>query len=416
MIRGEYWWIYCRDSGITWAHCLSGDALPLKEGACNDVNELPVPDGASLVVCIPGEQVRIHTVKVPAKNRRRFLEALPYALEDKLLHPPDAYHFVVLANNNRLHTVPVAVIAKTALEEILSKFNQRGWQMKLMIADYLAIEEPAPGMWVLDVTESPMLLRFSENNGGAAISEELTSRPQGALILAMENAETVPQRIQVRVLDNRQRKLVEQWENKIGENTIQLDIVEDGRSRGEWLSRFPLAEMNLLTGNYAATMHTKKILSRLIPVAGLAAGIFTILIAQWLIEGWRIKEEYLGLQTEIEQTYRNVFPDTRNLIDPRFQMEQQLSKYRESQNSNTNEGFDLLNGLEQLARTLAPGSNQLLKLEFENNQITVEVSIDNYDSLEKLQQQFAEVMDVTVERAELRDSRVYSRLILEKKT
>jgi len=152
------------------------------------------------------------------------------------------------------------------------------------------------------------------------------------------------------------------------------------------------------------------------PMAGLAAAVLLTIIAQWMIEGSQIKTEYEEIILTIEKTYKDVFPNARILIDPRFQMESQLLSFRETQLSIEEERSDFLGDLEKLSNILGTDNNQLRKLEYDGKQFIIEVSVTDYEALEKLQQELEKTMKITVDNADLQEGQVYSRLSLESKT
>jgi general secretion pathway protein L len=418
MTNGNYWWIYCRTTKVDWSERLAGVSMPMQEGSCADISDVPAPEGSSLVVCIPGELVRIHNVKAPVRNRRRFFDSLAYVLEDKLLHAPEDYHFVPLTKSKRLTDIPVAVISKNYLEGLLNKFKNRGWRVEVLLPDYLCINDPAPGIWIVDVTEDPFLLRFPGDGGGAAITGTLGSQLPGPLLLALEWSDEQPQQIQVRLNDDLQKRNVENWSVELEKFSVSLLVIEDNQPRGNWLSRLASTEsnFNLLTGPYASNNNSKNKLRRFMPMTGLAAAVLLTIIAQWMIEGSQIKSEYEEMKSTIEKAYKEVFPNARNLIDPRFQMESQLLKFRETQLSIDEERSNFLGNLEKLSNILGSDKNQLQKLEYDGKKFIIEVSVADYEALEKLQQELEKTMNITVDNADLREGQVYSRLSLESKT
>jgi len=418
MINGNYWWIYCRATKVDWSERHAGVSVPTQEGSCAEISDIPAPEGSSLVVCIPGEHVRIHKVKAPARNRRRFFDSLAYALEDKLLHAPEDYHFVPLTKSKSLTDIPVAVISKNYLEGLLNKFKNRGWRVEILLPDYLCINDPASSTWIVYVTEDPFLLRFPGDGGGAAITGTFRSQLPGPLLLALERSDEQPQQIQVRLNDDLQKRNAENWSLELEKLSISLLVIEDNQPRCNWLSRSASTEsnFNLLTGPYASNNNSKNKFRRFMPMAGLAAAVLLTIIAQWMIEGSQIKTEYEEIILTIEKTYKDVFPNARILIDPRFQMESQLLSFRETQLSIEEERSDFLGDLEKLSNILGTDNNQLRKLEYDGKQFIIEVSVTDYEALEKLQQELEKTMKITVDNADLQEGQVYSRLSLESKT
>ena len=414
MIRGDYWWIRPGPGGIDWAHRLAGDHVPLDTGTCAGYRDLPAPPGAALVVCIPGERVRIHTVEVPVRNRRRFLAVIPFALEDILLKDTEAYHFVALEKKRDRPDVAVAVVEHEYISNLLGELEGHGWRVRILVPDYLAIAPPESGTWLIDATEAPLLLRKPGGEGGAALGAGGDSRPPGALLLALEEAAEPPVKIQIRAGAGDQTRRIAGWETWLQARGIELEILEARRDRSAWLAGQPLPDpaLNLLTGPYAAVEDTRLWVRRLLPAAGLAALLLIILAADWMLEGMRIQSTHAGLRQSMETTYREVFPDAGNLVDPRFQMEQQLQSIRDAQRSGVS-GVNLLPSLEQLAGIISGRDDYILRsLSYNGNTILLEVSVPDYESLERLEDQLGGIAGVDIENAELKEGRVFSRIRL----
>jgi type II secretion system protein L len=285
----------------------------------------------------------------------------------------------------------------------------------MAVPDYLYIEEPTADTWILDVTEQPLLLRNNNTGMGAVLAGELSTRPPGSLILALEQAKTMPQVLQVRVKEAPQSLMIKQWSETLEAFSIRLDVIEDSFARSRRLARPapPSTEMNLLTGKFTPRGHARSELSRFHPALRLAAGLILVLITHWFVEGAGIRSEFQDLQTAIEQTYRSVFPDARNLVDPRYQMEQQLIKARVSNETTAEGNTDFLSMLEKLADVLGAEGHEIQALEFDGASMVMDVSVKDYESLERLQQELAATMRVTVENADLVNGRVNTRLSVE---
>ncbi|HKJ88148.1 MAG TPA: type II secretion system protein GspL, partial [Gammaproteobacteria bacterium] len=253
-LRGEYWWVRPGREGLDWARCMSGESAPRQEGQCQDWSDLPAPPGARLMLCVPGERVRVHTVRLPGGNRRRFRAALPFALEDQLLHDPEEYHFVPLPRPKAQPETPVAVVERRFMDQWLEGLEDHGWRPRVMVPEFLAVAPPEPGRWFLDMAESPFLLRLPRGGGGAALSGERGRQPPGALMLALEQAKISPAILRVRVADREQREALSGWQPWLEAQGLDLEVQEDGRGRSAWLARQPQPESgcNLLTGSYAS--------------------------------------------------------------------------------------------------------------------------------------------------------------------
>ena len=407
-----------RPDGLYYAKRTDGDGMPLQEGECPDWESLPATAGARLALCVPGVKVRTHPVSIPTRNRHRFLTALPFALEEQLFRAPEAYHLVPLIRPAKRARTPVAVVEHEQMVAWADTVSGRGWHLEMVTPDYLLLPEPESGAWILDAVERPLLLRYPRPGGGAAINEDIGPQPPGSLLLALEEARQLPQNLEVRVAGEDQYELVGNWQPRLAEYDMVLHRVQMELSRPAWLARRPLsAAGNLLTGIYRPGKDRIMKSRRLIPTAGLAAALLTVLAAHWFLEYSRIRTEHGRLNQAIEDTYREAFPDARNLVNPRHQMEQRLSSMQAPVNDAQNQRADILEWLEQLAPYLGNSADTRLKaLNFDGKQLTLDLSLPNFETLEELQEQLTGVLQLRVEHAELREGRVDSRIHLEQRT
>ena len=413
---GEYWWVHLRPGGLYYARCISGNDTPVQEGECPDWESLPAPPGARLVLCVSGSRVRIHPVRIPARSRRRFLAALPFALEDLLLQSAESYHLVPLSKPARQLPTPVAVVEHEQLAAWTAMVEERGCHLEMLIPEYMSIPEPAVDSWLLDGLAAPLLLRFPGTGNGAALNQVINAHPPGGLLLALEQVQPLPRRLEVRVRESEHYEQVKDWQSWLDPYDIQLNRVQTQFNRSAWLARQPLPSKscNLLTGNYRPDKNRPMHVRRFIPAAGLAAALVIVLIAQWSLENVRVRVEYDQLNNAIEDTYREAFPDARNLVNPRHQMEQQLAALREQADTRQQKHMDILLLLEQLAPYIGDGTDALTRsLDFDGQQLVLELSLPDFAALETLQEHLAGSFVLRVEDTELNAGRVHSRIYLE---
>ena len=412
-IRGEYWWLRLHAQGIDWAQCHADEPVPRQEGTCADIRSLPAPSGARLVVYVPGDRARMHRVSLPHRNRRKFLDALPYALEDQLLHDPASYHLLPLHTDKHALDVPVIVIEHEYLSSLLEQCSQSGWQPVMLVPDYMGIAPPATGTWFIEASTTPLLLRMPGQQG-AVLHGEPGPLTIGTLLLALEQSAVAPHILRVRVATPQQYKMISAWSEVLAGRNIQLDLYLDEHTRSGWLARQPLPDhgLNMLTGIHTGTDRQGVFPRCFLPAAALAAALLIIATAHWLINGMQLQTQYDQLQQSIEATYLQAFPGARNLVAPRFQMEQQI-KDMQTRGDRDSADMDFLVRLEKLAGLLAAQADcQLQRLGFDGSNITLEISVADYESLDRLQVDLARLAKVQIENAELKNGRVYSRILL----
>ena len=415
----EYWRLLIRPEGFYYARRKAGEDAPLLEGECPDWESIPASPGARMSLCVPGVRVRTHLVSIPTGNRRRFLAALPFALEERLFRSPEAYHYVPLARSAGHAQTPVAVVEHEAMKGWVDAALAHGWQLEQLMPDYLLLPEPKPGTWFLDAVDTPLLLRFPNPGGGAALNEDIGPQPPGGLLLALEELPRQPLRLEVRVPAGARHEQVGKWNSWLAERGIELQRTQAVSCRAAWLVRRPDAPAggNLLTGTYRPGKDSLLPARRAIPSLGLAAVLVIALAAQWFLEYSSIRAEHARLTRAIEDVYRAAFPDARNLVNPRHQMERRLVLPQETATAQQQQRVDVLDWLERLAPFLDNGADTHLEsFVYDGRQLTLDLSLPDFQELENFQERMADALLVRVENAELRDGRVISRLRLELRT
>ena len=413
--RNDCWWVQLRRQGLYYARRVDGEDIPLQEGECPDWESLPARPGARLLLCVPGVRVRTHAVSIPTRNRKRFFAALPFALEERLFRAPETYHFVPLARPAGKDGTPVAVVEHEQVAAWTDAARARGLRLDLLTPEYLLLPEPASGSWFLDALEKPLLLRFPQAAGGAALDEDVGTQPPAGLQLALEQSRQPPARLEVRVRDREQYERVGNWQDWLAGRDIELARVQADISRPACLARQPAPpeKVNLLTAKYRPGRGRLLQSRRFIPAAGLAAALVLALAAQWFVEDSRIRTEHARLTRAIEDTYREAFPNARNLVNPRHQMEQRLLAATGPDRAGQERRIDMLDWLERLAPFLGDGSDaRLTAFVFDGRQLILDLTVADFEALETLQRQLAAGARLDVEKAELKDERVVSRITL----
>ena len=91
-----------------------------------------------VVLMIPGVEVTLHRVQVPARSTAEIRMAVPFALEEQLASKIEGLHFAVGAKAAD-GTVPVAVMSHEVLQSYLDLLKQAGIQPASVIPEQLAL-------------------------------------------------------------------------------------------------------------------------------------------------------------------------------------------------------------------------------------------------------------------------------------
>ena len=128
------------------------------------------------------------------------------------------------------------------------------------------------------------------------------------------------------------------------------------------------------------------------------------------IDYFRLKSESEQLRTQIEQTFKTAMPETRRIVNPRIQMQQQLDKLQRK--SGTAGGF--LSLLSQSGEVLKGMQGvQVDGASFRAGRLDVDLKVSNLQLLDQLKQELMKSGRLTVEIQSATtgaDQRVQSRL------
>ncbi|MCG8433245.1 MAG: type II secretion system protein GspL, partial [Gammaproteobacteria bacterium] len=141
-----------------------------------------------------------------------------------------------------------------------------------------------------------------------------------------------------------------------------------------------------------------------------------VLLASWLLLGlsgfftefYSLSNEETQLDSEIEKVFRDTFPDVRNVVNPRVQMEQRLALLRGGASEQ-----DFLQLLTIVGTALQKHKGtEVNALTYRNGQLDISLLTDNVQTLDNLKNQLAEsnALSVEIQSANNRGDKVEGRL------
>ena len=107
-------------------------------GEVPSLADYPVSDEEELVGVVPGEWVTAHRVSLPAKSKRQFQTAIPYALEESISEDVEGLHFVCPQWKANAECT-VYVVAKQKMREWQSLANQHKLPLDRLVPNHSLI-------------------------------------------------------------------------------------------------------------------------------------------------------------------------------------------------------------------------------------------------------------------------------------
>ncbi|MDH5326756.1 MAG: type II secretion system protein GspL [Gammaproteobacteria bacterium] len=401
-----------------------------------------------VIVLVSGFDILLTDVALPVMNKQRLTKALPFAMEEQLVSDLDLLHFAT-GRRTATGTISCAVLERTVLESWLRKFKQAGLHPDVICseAELLPYEE---GNWSVvadtgDLGELRISLRLDE---------------QKALTLDLEN---LPHFLagQYEALDDEQRPeklslvLTEDQSNR--QTLISLDdaILVDGSEptidqpagvhNGNAIAQEVLQELkefckkhdiafdftpseqshlsvlaqqyedgrvtNLLQGEYSRSEQLGKMLRPWRAAAAVLAAWMLLQSGLFVSEYRQLASEEQELRNQITQVFKQAFPETRSIVDPKLQMEKGLRQLQQGSVTNVSL-FSLLSQAGKIFNETQ--SVTLNSIRFDGGKLDVDIHIADLESLDKLKARLINEakLEVDIVSASSRDQKVESRLQL----
>lgn len=135
--------------------------------------------GGPATILVPTEQVRLLAVDLPLATRAKRIEALPFAIEDRIADPLDSVH---LAIGDEIGTKRylVAVVRHELMAEWIELADAAGLGHAAMVPDALALPRPGEDGWAIELAGERALVRAGDGTGFALPSTLLLPAWQAA--------------------------------------------------------------------------------------------------------------------------------------------------------------------------------------------------------------------------------------------
>lgn len=280
------------------------------------VRELPLDEvialgvGRRVIVFVPGADVRLTTVSVPARQPAKVLQAAPFVLEDQFAEDVDTLHFAIGA---RLPggAFPIAVVTRSHVDDWLAPFNAAGVRISALVPDTLALPWTEGGPWSVLPDAGQMIVRSGPYAGFSCVAEDFE-----LLLELAENGTPASLRVLVARDDATDYTQLQR----------PLDLLPGFDHPLEALIRHwrPSQSIDLLQAAYSQRDDLNRYWRPWQLAAQLAAVALLLGIGLNVAESQRLKHEVAALQTANEDTFRRLFPRETKIVNLEAQVDQQL--------------------------------------------------------------------------------------------
>lgn len=359
--------------------------------------------GLRVVVLAPGKDCLLTRVNIPGRSRQKLLRAVPFALEEQLSDEVENLHFAVGTDMDEGEW-PVAVISRAYMESLMDALTGAGLDVQQVVPEMLAIPYAGNETSVL-VENDVALVRTGSVAGYAVDSDNL------GMLLALQKVDEDEQ-LPALHLYVRQDNLQPDTAGFMGETQVEA---YPGDPLTVFAGGIDAKAINLLQGDYSRAGDWMRVLRPWRAAAALL--VVGVLISNIVmgVDYFRLSRERDQLNAQIEETFRKALPETKRIVNPRVQMQQQLDSLQRS--AGAGGGFLSLLGLSGSVLKGMQGV-EISAATFRAGRLDVDLTVANLQLLDQLKQALMQPgkLDVEIQTATTgKDQRVQSRLRIEAK-
>ncbi len=335
---------------------------------------LALAPGKRLVLFVPGADVRLASVQVPARQMQKVLQAAPYALEDQLAEDVDTLHFAI-GPRQADGSHPVAVTARARMESWLAPLRARNLRPDAVVSETLCLPVPDAGRWSALAEAEPaggrITVRTGPFSGFACGLDDLNTYLQLA-----DPENLIPLRLFVpRPVEHDFTRLSRPVELLPGHGSGLEVLVRHFR---------PESSINLMQGPYSQQENWQRSVAPWRTAGAIAALWAVLALAQDALQSYRLGRELQAQEAQNLARFQGLFPGETKIVNLAAQAEQQWAALRGSTHA------PLFQMLAALSASLAanPGLN-LKALQFREGALYLDLTGNDLQALEGLRTWYA---------------------------
>ncbi|MCG8489028.1 MAG: type II secretion system protein GspL [Chromatiales bacterium] len=400
----EYLILHCHDASCNQLSWSIRGASSSETGSGNLQQAAQQAKGRRTLVLAPASEILITSVNIPTRNRQRLLQAIPFSLENELTEDIDDLHFAA-GNMESDNITPVAVVARSRLDEWLEKLESAGIEPLGLYPDMLALPMES-GAWCLYQSDHQLQIRTQTNlgysvdgvNGGEflklALQQAGESAPQKLILYRLNGSGS---ELDLETLAPDCEIITQEIENPTDLSKLLADNLHEKQL------------LNLLQGEYHRVDKTTLQWKRWLPAAVLALIFFALSIGSSIQEYNQYDSQSKALHAQIRETFQQAFPDVKRIVDPRAQMEQRLKSLQRGQSGSFAQFASLFVPSASVIKN-SPNTT-LQNISFRDGQLNLQLTIKELQALETLKKTIeSKRLTVEIRSANAADNQVTSHL------
>lgn len=403
ILLDENWPEGRRGAKVQWIE-LDRSGRQLSGGGPCLLKDLPMADSYDVV--LPSGAVVLTEVRLPGRNVRRFLKALPNALEDKVSVEAERMH-VAVGPKTADGIIPVAVADRLWIEKILKKFFDNNIKVRAMWVETLCVPKEENGWSVAKRGES-FCVRTGDYSGMGLDASD----PPVTLGMLLEKARDIgaaPRFVSFHIDDAGATPDLEKWGLEFGVEFVGprpwvLDLAD--RENGGH-------SINLMQGEFALPAEEGAATPGYKLTAALVAAIVVIQLGAVMGDWLFLKYQASRINGEIESLFKEAFPEAKAVVDASLQTSRLLAEMRGKAGGYMED--DLIPMLEGVGAGVAAEIEKVGGFRYERGTLVMDLLFKSREDIEKISDNLKKArLDATVRRVQDLESGIQAEIILKR--
>ena len=306
-------------------------------------------------VLVSASEITFHQVTLPHRSRRQCLRMLPFLLEEQLASDIENLHFAIL--EERENICYVAVVEKVVMQGWLTRCEQLGVRDHMFLPDVLMLPLSAEG-WSAVSLNDQWLLRSDAYSGMVVESSWLPQLLAISSPSVIESYSTPPT-----------HTMGIEWRQLPERDILQL-AAEREEYKGDDLRQGEFSRRGSL---YARIHPWRSVMFSLIAYV-------LLLLCDAGISHYRLWQQAENWKQVSINFYRQLFPDEKNVINPRVQMMNHLQQL--PVNSQPDMSAEILQ-LQQLLTETSTIRLQTLRWDSNRKELIIDLQAESFQVLEQ---------------------------------
>lgn len=315
----------------------------------------------AVIALVPGSDVSLRQLALPAKASHKALSAIPYMLEDELSTDIDKLFFALGEKTGELQNLVVVEHQKMQMWQAL--LDDAELYCDKILPDMLALPV-LEAQWSLMILGEQVLVRQGSWSG---MQGEANWLFMAIAHFAKQQEEKVPisclTEVNIAAIPN-----VEMTDNF---EQLPMEVLAQGALSNSF---------NLLQGQYRQKKKTTGMVKQWRIAAALFGAAILLNVAEKAWQANELSAQNTQLQQQIRAEFKRAFPETRRIVDVRKQMRQKINQLEGNSG-----GVSLLAMLSQLSGAFSASkiTPQSIRFDKKRSELRLQALASNFESLER---------------------------------